>query len=281
MTRLWNNLLAAASRVAKTAPGYRLMLGAAAAIAAGGVVTALVVLPGSAAQQAAPARFAAAPAAASLPSHAGTERVARPAPIPVRPGWTLIATLRTAVPRYARPGGRPEGTVAATWYGRPCSLPVIGQQPGWVRVRLATRPNGSTAWLRTTRLTFSQTPFLIVVDLAARRVRMLSAGHLVMNAPAGIGTGTDPTPAGQFFVAFYEQSPGAGYGPFILVTSAHSDAISDWEDSGDAIVGIHGPLGADIGRTGLAVSHGCIRLSVLDLVQLAGLPSGTPITITA
>jgi hypothetical protein len=43
---------------------------------------------------------------------------------------------------------------------------------------------------------------------------MLVSGHVVVNAPAGIGTGTDPTPPGQFFVAFYEQSLGPGYGPF-------------------------------------------------------------------
>jgi hypothetical protein len=36
---------------------------------------------------------------------------------------------------------------------------------------------------------------------------MLVSGHVVVNAPAGIGTGTDPTPPGQFFVAFYEQFP--------------------------------------------------------------------------
>src|SRR5487761_1666170 len=110
---------------------------------------------------------------------------------------------------------------------------------------------------------------------------MLVAGHDVMDAPAGIGTGTDPTPPGQFFVAFFEQTLGPGYGPFILVTSAHSDAISDWENSGDAVIGIHGPLGADIGSAGATVSHGCIRLPVNDLVRLAGLPAGTPVAITA
>jgi hypothetical protein len=48
-----------------------------------------------------------------------------------------------------------------------------------------------------------------------------------MNARAGIGTGTDPTPPGQFLVAFYEQSLGPGYVSFTLVTSAHSAAIAD------------------------------------------------------
>jgi hypothetical protein len=274
MTQLWNDTLAMIGRVASAAVGSRVALGALAAAIAGGVAAGLMVMAGSAP--------GAPPGAASrLNGDAGIARVTERTTIPVQSGWTLIATLRTEVPRYARAGGRPDGTVAATWYGRPSALPVIGQEPGWVRVRLVTRPNGSTAWLRSAGLSFSRTSFRLVVNLTTRHLQMLSAGRVVLNAPAGIGTGTDPTPAGDFFIAFYEQSLGAGYGPFILVTSAHSDTIANWEGSGDAVVGIHGPLGADIGANGVAVSRGCIRLPIRNLVRLAGLPAGTPITINA
>ena len=287
MTKMRDDMLTAAGRAVRTAIRSRLALGVASAIVAAGVATAALAIPGSAPRHETP--VSAAKPAAHVQTRAQTRgqtpgqsaRVDRAAAIPVRPGSTLVATLSTAVTRYASPGGRPDGTVPATWYGRPSALPVIGQQPGWVRVRLVTRPNGSTAWLRIAHLSFSQTPYRIVVNLATRHLRMLVAGHVVMDAPAGVGTGTDPTPPGQFFVAFYEQSPGPGYGPFILVTSAHSDAVSDWEGSGDAVIGIHGPLGADIGSVGVAVSHGCIRLPIDDLTRLAGLPAGTPITITA
>ncbi len=104
-----------------------------------------------------------------------------------------------------------------------------------------------------------------------------------MNAPAAIVTKQDPTPTGQYFVAMFEQSPSAGYGPFILVTSAHSHAISDWEGSGDAVIGIHGPLGdaSLIGTKGAALSNGCIRLRLPDLARLRQVPVGTPIAITA
>lgn len=278
MTQLWNEWLAAVGRVARIASRSRAALGLVSAVAVGGVAAAVIAIPGSA------PRHAAAPLpprSAPAPGHARIARVARTTAVPVLPGWTLIATLSKAAPRYAMPGGTPDGTVAATWYGRPSALPVIGQEPGWVRVRLATRPNGSTAWLRSAGLTFSQSRYRIMINLATKHLQMLSAGRVVLNAPAGIGTGSDPTPVGHFFVAFYEQSLGAGYGPFILVTSAHSDAIADWEGSGDAVIGIHGPLGADIGPNGVAVSHGCIRLPFLDLVHLAGLPAGTPITISA
>jgi lipoprotein-anchoring transpeptidase ErfK/SrfK len=69
----------------------------------------------------------------------------------------------------------------------------------------------------------------------------------------------------------------------VLVTSDHSDTITDWENSGDAIIAIHGPIDAYddslIGNTGAAISHGCIRLHDADLAQLAMVPAGTPIDI--
>ena len=179
-------------------------------------------------------------------------------------GWSLIATTKGAIPRYASAGGRQDGTIPASWYGGVSALPVIAQQPGWLEVRLATRPNGSSAWVREADVTVSATPYWISVDLATRHLALFRLGQQIMSAPAGVGTGEDPTPPGQYFVAFFEASPRPGYGPFILVTSAHSTAIANWEGSGDAVVGIHGPLGAEslIGTTGAYLSHGCIRIPI-------------------
>jgi hypothetical protein len=203
---------------------------------------------------------------------------------PVAPaGGSLIATLKGTVPRFTVPGGKQDGTVAARWYGAKSVLPVIAGQPGWYQVRLATRPNGSTAWVRAADVTITSTPYRIEVSLATRHLRLLRSGQVIMDVPAGVGTKLDPTPPGQFFVAMFEAPPGAGYGPFVLVTSAHSKAISDWEGSGDAVIGIHGPLGqgSQIGSAGAALSHGCIRLQDPDLVRLRQVPVGTPVTISA
>ena len=217
----------------------------------------------------------AAPPAKALPAHRGAQ---------VRPvGITQVATLRVAAPRYASPGRRAPGFVPAKWYGRPSVLPVIEGRPGWVRVRLAQRPNGSTAWLRASDVTLSSTPYRIVIALADDHLHLYDRNHLVMSAPAGVGVPADPTPAGEFFVAFDESPPPAeeGYGPFIMVTSAHSPAISDWQGTGDAVVGIHGPLGEDgaIGTTGARITHGCIRLHDQALVRLRDVPPGTPVDI--
>jgi lipoprotein-anchoring transpeptidase ErfK/SrfK len=174
--------------------------------------------------------------------------------------------------------------VPAQWYGYPSVLPVIATKPGWVQVRLAQRPDGSTAWLAASDVTLSSTSYRIVVNLATTHLALYNHGHLVFSAPAGVGAPDDPTPPGQYFVAFIEPppQPNPGYGAFILVTSDHSQTIDNWEGSGDALIGIHGPLGSDqlIGTTGARISHGCIRLHEQNLLQLSGIPAGTPITIT-
>jgi lipoprotein-anchoring transpeptidase ErfK/SrfK len=209
-------------------------------------------------------------------------RVTRPVAAQVARS-TELATVDGAASRYASPGMIAAGTVPASWYGRPSVLPVIAVKPGWVEVRLAQRPDESTAWLPATDVTLGATPYQIVVDLATTKLSLFDDGRLVFSAPAGVGTTDDPTPTGQYFVAFDERppQPNPGYGPFIMVTSAHSPTISDWEGSGDAVIGIHGPLGAgrEIGTSGAKISHGCIRLQDRALEELTVVPPGTPITI--
>jgi hypothetical protein len=197
-------------------------------------------------------------------------------------GTTMLATVRGTSPRYAAPGVRASGEVPGMWYGAQSVLPVA-TRPGWVEVRLAQRPNGSEAWLPASDVTLSSTGYQIVINLATMHLAFYDGDRQVFSAPAGIGSVDDPTPTGHFFVAFTEPAPqpNPGYGPFILVTSAHSQSISDWEGSGDAVIGIHGPLGEDslIGTTGARISHGCIRLHLPTLLKLASVPAGTPIDI--
>jgi lipoprotein-anchoring transpeptidase ErfK/SrfK len=218
----------------------------------------------------------------SSPAHHQTASAPLPAATPV-PAASLVATLGSDVPRYASAGGPVVGTVASSWYGEPSALPVIAQQSGYLEVRLQQRPNGSTAWIKATTATLSSTPYYIVIHLGTTTLDLYEHGHLVLDAPAGVGTDRYPTPTGNFFVTFFASPPSSGYGPFVVVTSGHSNVISDWEESGDALVAIHGPLGSDaeIGTTGAPVSHGCVRLHVPDLEQLRPVPPGTPIDIVA
>ena len=198
-------------------------------------------------------------------------------------GSTLLATFHADTPALAAPGGAIVGTVPASWHSAPSVLPVIASNGGDVEVRIAQRPNESTAWVKASDVDFTSTPYRIVLDLATTHLMLYKMNKLILSAPAGIGTPRSPTPPGNFFVAFFAQAPSAGYGPFVMVTSAHSTVITDWEESGDAMIAIHGPLGAskEIGTTGGAVSNGCIRLQIADLSQLRDVPVGSPLDIVA
>lgn len=223
------------------------------------------------------------PAPARQPAPAAPAAVASPqlAVAAGQPGVTTVASLLRAAPRYARPGVREAGTVPAQWWQRPSVLPVIATRPGWVQVRLAQRPDGSTAWLPDSDVALATTPYRIVINLATTHLSLFKDGQRVMSVPAGVGAPGDPTPSGHYFVAFSEPPPGPGYGPFVLVTSVHSKNITDWDGSGDGVIGIHGPLGEDalIGTTGARISHGCIRLHLSALDKLAAVPAGTPIDV--
>lgn len=209
-------------------------------------------------------------------------------PTVVAPGVTVpisttVAYLKGDAPGSAAPGGPVVQTVPGTWWGVISALPVIKEVPGWLDVRLAQRPNESTAWIPAADATLKTTPYAIVVNLSTRHLQLFVGGILKYDFPVGIGLPATPTPPGIFFVAQVDPPPDPGYGPFVLVTSAHSDAIADWNGTGDAIIAIHGPIDAEadaqIGTTGTAVSNGCIRLHDADLAQLHGVPAGTPVDI--
>jgi lipoprotein-anchoring transpeptidase ErfK/SrfK len=219
----------------------------------------------------------------AVSSSTTTTTTTNPNPFSV-PADTLVATTKGDIPGFQYAGNATASmTVPGSWYGYPSVLPVIGSLPGWLEVRLAQRPNGSTVWVHMSDVTLSNTPYAIVVDLATNHLYVYDNGSKVLDFAAGVGAPNDPTPTGQYFMPMIYPSPGPGYGPFVLVTSDHSDTITDWENSGDAIIGIHGPIDssadAQIGTTGAAISHGCIRLHDADLAQLSVIPAGTPIEI--
>jgi lipoprotein-anchoring transpeptidase ErfK/SrfK len=201
----------------------------------------------------------------------------------VATGTTLLANVHRNIPGYVSAGGAQTVTIPASWHGSPSTLPVIGHSPGWLDVRLAQRPNESTAWVHYTDVTLTSSAYKILIDLKTTRLTLFKNNKIEFSAPAGVGTQSDPTPTGNFFVALFAAPPSAGYGPFVLVSSAHSNTISDWEMSGDALMAIHGPLGADtqIGTTGAYVSHGCVRLHLSDLSHLRIVPAGSPIVVIA
>ena len=61
--------------------------------------------------------------------------------------------FRARLPATTGPAAPQIGTVAGTWYGRPLVSPVLTEQDGFLQVRLAQRPNGSTAWIKASAVT--------------------------------------------------------------------------------------------------------------------------------
>jgi hypothetical protein len=148
----------------------------------------------------------------------------------------------------------------------------------WVRIRLATLPNGMTAWVPRTALgDFHIVQTRLVVDRTLLTISLFRKRRLAFRAPVGVGQPQWATPRGEFYVR--ERLEGFGdpfYGPIAFGTSGRSAQLTDWPGGG--YIGIHGTDSPQLipGR----ISHGCIRLRNGDIARLSRmLPLGTPLTI--
>jgi lipoprotein-anchoring transpeptidase ErfK/SrfK len=170
--------------------------------------------------------------------------------------------------------------------GERTTLPVISRSTGpggvpWLLVMLPGRPDGSTGWIAQQRTRPLVTAWRIVVDLAARRVRIYRAGRMLRAFQAVVGKPSTPTPTGQFFVeeTVHLQAGEAG-GPLALALSARSNVLQEFE-GGPGQIAIHGRNNLG-GTLGTAASHGCIRLDTASIDWLATrIGPGIPVTINA
>lgn len=148
----------------------------------------------------------------------------------------------------------------------------------WFRALLPVRPNGTTGFVRATRLSLSETGYRLVVDRARLRLTVWQGCRKVRVFSIGLGKGSTPTPVGRFYLAALMKppTPGSVYGVYAYGLSAYSDVLTDWEGGG--IIGLHGTN--DPSSIGRRMSHGCIRMRNRDIVSLVRiLPLGTPVTI--
>jgi hypothetical protein len=128
------------------------------------------------------------PAAVRHPRVKVKEAAVVPSEYPTVPyGATLVATTDGAIPGASTPGGAINRLVPGSWYGYPSVLPVIATAPNWVEVRLAQRPNQTTTWVPAKDVTFSITPYQIVVNLTTEHLVVYQLGKEILDFPAGIG----------------------------------------------------------------------------------------------
>ena len=168
---------------------------------------------------------------------------------------------------------------ATTQFGSPSVFLVTGTAGEWLRVRVPMKPNQLEGWVHRSEVTLAPVTTRLVVDLASRTVRLFDGAQLLSESVSVIGKDDTPTPTGLFYVTdlLKMEDPTGVYGPFVLATSARSDAFELF-NGGEPIVALHGTDQPSL--LGSAASNGCVRLPndvVTELVERTAL--GTPVFV--
>jgi hypothetical protein len=102
------------------------------------------------------------------------------------------------------------------------------QRPGWVKVLLPVRPNGSSGWIHAGDVQVRPNPYHIQVDIAAHQITVFNGTEVTYQGPVANGAPATPTPPGLFYTRVLLQTPDprSVYGPFAYGLSAHSDALT-------------------------------------------------------
>ncbi|MGL4372975.1 MAG: L,D-transpeptidase [Turicibacter sp.] len=108
--------------------------------------------------------------------------------------------------------------------------------------------------------------FQIKIDLSNRSLTVFKDGKWLREYPIAIGKKQTPTPTGTFKIINKAENPGGPFG-------------AKWLGINSPGIGIHGTNNpSSIGR---AVSNGCIRLYIHDIIELYNLIDiGTEVIIS-
>ena len=205
------------------------------------------------------------------------------APVTQDPNLSIVAT---AIPKSVHVFAAPDGAVQTTLpnpneNGAPLTFLEREERPGWVRVLLPVRPNGSEGWVRAIDVRLTSHFYKITVELAAHRLIVTDHGKTFLDTPAGIGKADTPTPGGLYYTKELLQPPNPNtvYGHYAYGLSGFSNVLTSFA-GGDGVIGIHGTN--DPSGLGKDVSHGCIRVSNDAIDKMAkALPLGVPVEIVA
>ena len=153
------------------------------------------------------------------------------------------------------------------------------QKPGWVKVLLPVRPNGSEAWVRAADMVFRPIDLRVVIDVGDRKLHLYRGMRKLRSFPVAVGEPETPTPLGRFAVAevIPTGDPKAFLGPIVMPLTAFSNVLNEYA-GGNGRVAIHGTSKPEL--IGTAASHGCIRMRNADIQRLTRLVrGGTPVII--
>ena len=197
-----------------------------------------------------------------------------------------IAQVLYPIAARSKPGaGRIVKKISnAPRYGNgPNNLMVLGTAIGgagrpYVKVHLPMRPNGTSAWVPADYVKLMRTSWRIEVSIGRRELTVRKNGQIVRRVKAVVGRPSTPTPRGLFQLAEKWRSPESYLGPWVLATSAYSNAFTNFA-GGPGVIAIHGRAGSLLAQPlGTAGSNGCVRVDNAQAVWMAKtVPPGTPI----
>jgi len=199
------------------------------------------------------------------------------------PAYRYGQSVGHQIPVFAEPGSASAPLFvlpASDTLGSPTVVAVLGEQPGWLQVRLPVRPNGAIGWVAAEDVAVGSTDVAVQVDTASHHLTVRKAGAAVLDAPVGLGAAATPTPTGSFYVTdLVDVGSNTGpYGRYAFGLSGHSDVLTEF-GGGDGQIALHGTN--DPSSIGANISHGCIRVPDDVDVQLASLlTSGVSVTVT-
>lgn len=166
-----------------------------------------------------------------------------------------------------------------TWEGLAVVFAVLDEQDDWLHVRVSTRPNGTTAWVRRADVTLREVPNRVVVEVGARRLTVFHGDTPLLSTTVAVGKAATPTPVGDFFVdgVVPLDPPHAAYGAGQVSVSGFSETLHSF-GGGVGQIALHGTQAT--GLLGQETSNGCVRLdndAIRAVMDLA--PTGTPVHI--
>lgn len=194
----------------------------------------------------------------------------------------LAAIVRKATQMRVAPAGRALARLPTkTEFGSPQVLWVVAHRHDWLGVVSPLAGNGRLGWIQGSAVTLIRESWELRVSLSARRLTVLDRGKTVKRVTVAIGRPDAPTPTGRFAVTdrLATGDPSGPYGCCILALSAKSPhAIQGW--SGGNRIAIHST--PEDSSVGLPVSHGCLRVTLVEgRWLLAHIPLGTPTLVSS
>jgi lipoprotein-anchoring transpeptidase ErfK/SrfK len=195
----------------------------------------------------------------------------------------LVLHPMTVQVLYAAPGRSPVAVLPATELGAPTWVPIIQTSPGWDRVLLPSKPNGTSGWIYTggnssSKVDIRKSSYLIRVEIGARKLSIIDNGQSLGTWTVAVGAAGTPTPTGRTFLLALLAPAQPTYSPLILPLGFHSDTLDSY-GGGPGTVALHG--WPDPSIFGKAVSHGCVRVPATALRLLSGIPLGSLVIITS